>query len=204
MTHTKRVDKLNLRIYDFSRDYEVKGFQEHLNIEARDYLKTRGIESTIMPAPQGAGAGVMESASLILKILSLLIKIFPFISRYVLAVHETHVDEAMRHFTIWLDVTNSKELTEAHHLSKRILMIGYDLKLQMEKTYPNYIFKVQTSVECCSDESTLQLHVNKLHPKKSDIGRLLRSMDKHVTGKHYVEYVTLSDNSKVRYSFYDR
>lgn len=199
-----KEDRLYFRIFDFSQEYEVKGFQDRLNREAYDYLKKRGVESIIMPAPQGAGAGAMEGVTLVVKLLSLLVKVFPFVGRYIHLIHEKRVDEAMRHFTIWLDTTSSSDTKDRTDLSEKNLIIGYDLKLHLENIYPNYIFKIQTTVQHCSDDAALQLYVNKLRPRKSDIGRLLKMMDKRITGRHSIEYITLLGNSRIKYSFYDR
>lgn len=194
-----------MRIFDFAQQYEIKGFQDELNKEAQSYLKSRGVEISIMPAPQGAAVGILEGVSWELKITSLFIKIIPAISKYMRKVHESKVDDTMRKFTILLDASNAQENAARNsRLSKSILMKGYDLKLHLEGRYPNYIFKLQTFVGGESNDCMLQVYVNKLRPTKADIGRLLKYMDKKPKGNHFIEYIFLENNSKLRYSFYDR
>lgn len=203
MSHSRK--HIDLRIYDFSSDYEVEGFQKKLNDEAKQYLQGQGIRSKIMPDPQGSGAGGIEVAPLAIRVISLLVKLVPAINKYTLKLNEQRVDENMRRFTIWICATNSGEHKPSNNrLSRPLVLIGYDLKQYLEEKYSNYIFTVEISISSEANKGALQIYINKLRPTKADIGRLLKLIERKTKDNHYVEYVTLKDNSQLHYTFYDK
>jgi len=197
-------EELYIRIFNFADRYESKGFQERLNVEAKSYLKSRGIEVRIMPAPQGAGSSI-ASISLGLRVLKFLMRVIPLIRNYTNKIYEDIVDNHMRSFTIWLDTHNNQEYAARNtSLNSELLMIGYDLKIHLEEVYQNYVFKVQISITDELDGQMLQVCIEKVNPTKSDIGRLLKYVEQKPTGNHSVVHIILGSDSKIRYSYYDK
>ena len=195
---------LQICVFNLAFDHGVKDFQDGLNWAAHDYLRAQGVKSVITPAPQGAGAGGVEVVSLVARVLMLLVRVAPLIGRYTSSINEKRVDSAMSRFHIWIYVTNDIDAAGGRELGKEMVLMGYGLKQHLEAKHPLYSFPVQIVVSEAASNRGLQVNIDKARPVKADIGRLLGAIDRRVSGRHFVEYVGISDNSKVKYSYYDK
>jgi hypothetical protein len=90
-----------MRVAAWSGPYEKPGFQDALNKKARSFLDMQGINVKIMGPPQGAGAE--GRLTLLLKILSLLVKVFPAIRKAQKRYYERTYRVNRPKFTIMLE-----------------------------------------------------------------------------------------------------
>ena len=167
---------IHLRVFSWSRDYELPGFQEQLNRKAKNFLNSQGVNVRILPPPQFGMTGEVSTA---IKIISWIVKIAPFFKKISNAFYSRAYKYRKSQYVIFLEaqLLDEKRKYLCDRKAIDMMIMGYELNKYLSEAYPIYEFCLEISI-CRLRGRKVQISLSGLRSNDKMIGFLMKLIPK--------------------------